>query len=186
MAAIEDQYLFGDSLLVAPILTPTNRRRVYLPAGTWLDFWTKEVMAGGRWLEVEAPLEVLPLWVRGGAILPMGPVQQYVDEKPLHPLTIELYAPEGQGQFTIFGEAPLGHSIDARPAIPITYRRHGRELQVEIGQTPGEVELAWYGLTAASAAVDGGPAAIAPFGPGQCIRFDGRPGGRAVLIRSQA
>lgn len=185
VATIEDQYLFGDSVLVAPILTPTNRRRVYLPAGTWLDFWTKEAMNGGRWLEVEAPLEVLPLWVRAGAILPLGPIQQYVGEKPLHPLTIELYAPGGEGRFTIFDEAQPGHEGDDRPAIPIAYHRQGPELRVEIGQTAGEVELVWYGLAAASAAVDGVAATIEPCGPGQRLRFDGRRKGRTVLIRSQ-
>ena len=57
---------------------------------SWVNYWTKEVLEGGRWLEVEAPLDTLPLYVRGGAIIPHGPVMQYVDERPMDPLTLEM------------------------------------------------------------------------------------------------
>jgi alpha-D-xyloside xylohydrolase len=174
VATIEDQYLFGDSMLVAPILTPTNRRRVYLPAGTWVDFWTKRATTGGCWIEVEAPLETLPLWVAGGAILPMGPAQQYVDEKLLDPLTVELYAPAEEGRFTIYDQG--------RTPIDLSYRRLGSELRVAIGQTIGRVELVWYGLAAQIVEVDGTATLIESVGPGQGVRFDGRTGAHSVRI----
>lgn len=67
------QYLFGPDLLVAPLYQPGTRRAVYLPEGRWLDFWTGEAHAGPRLMEVEAPLDRIPLFVRAGAILPLLP-----------------------------------------------------------------------------------------------------------------
>ncbi len=73
---IEDEYLFGDSFLVAPVLRPldeTRRRRLYLPAGTWVDYWTKEtVESRGEWIDREVDLETLPLYVKAGSIIPYG------------------------------------------------------------------------------------------------------------------
>lgn len=130
---IDDEYLFGGSILVAPVMTPENRRRVYLPRGAWVDYWTKQAVAGGQWLDVEAPLETLPLYVRAGAVIPMGPVQQYVDEKPLDPLTVEIYAPAGEGSFTI-------HDPE-KPEIAVRYTREGKGLAVEVDGAPGAVEV---------------------------------------------
>jgi alpha-D-xyloside xylohydrolase len=130
---LDDQYLFGSQLLVAPILDATNRRRVYLPAGEWIDYWSKESLSGGRWLAVEAPLDMMPLYVKAGTILPYGPKMQYVDERPLDPLTLEIYAPSGTGHYTI-------HDED-RPDIKVSYQREGDKLLVEVGDTPGHVEV---------------------------------------------
>jgi alpha-D-xyloside xylohydrolase len=134
---IDDQYLFGDSLLVAPILDETNRRRLYLPAGEWVDYWSGARLHGGRWLAVEAALDVLPLYVKAGAILPYGPVLQYVDERPLDPLTLEIYAPADAGSYTI-------HDED-RPDIQVAYRRSDGKLWVEVRETPGAVEVVVIG-----------------------------------------
>jgi alpha-D-xyloside xylohydrolase len=98
---VDDQYLLGRSLLVAPVLDDQDRRRVYLPPGGWVDFWTKEPVEGGRHLEVAAPLDTVPLWVRAGAILPLGPPRQHADEATDEPLTVELYAPEGEREYVL-------------------------------------------------------------------------------------
>ena len=130
---LDDQYLFGSKLLVAPILDETNRRRVYLPSGEWVDYWSKETLSGGRWLTVDAPLHIMPLYVKAGEILPFGPKMQYVDERPLDPLTLEIYAPAQNGRYTI-------HDED-RPDIEVAYQKDGNKLIVDISQTPGEVEV---------------------------------------------
>jgi alpha-glucosidase (family GH31 glycosyl hydrolase) len=107
--SLDDEYLFGDSFLVAPIMDETCRRRVYLPRGLWTEYWTGRPVAGGRWISVEAPLDTLPLYVRENAIIPMGPVLNYVDEKPADPLTLDLYpAVSGRVRFMLKQDASLG------------------------------------------------------------------------------
>ncbi|MGD8399173.1 MAG: glycoside hydrolase family 31 protein, partial [Anaerolineae bacterium] len=109
------QYMFGESFLVAPVVSPANRCRVYLPPGNWVDYWTKAVVTGPRWLDVEAPLDTLPLWVRAGAIVPLGPEMAHTAEKPLDPLTLALYLPAGAAGTVV-------HDED-RPGIPVRYAR---------------------------------------------------------------
>ena len=98
-----DQWLFGDALLVAPIADPSGEREVYLPAGRWTDWWTGERHDGGRWIHVEAGLETLPLFVREGAIVPMGPVMNHVGEFPVEEVTLRIapFAGEGEARFVV-------------------------------------------------------------------------------------
>jgi alpha-glucosidase len=96
--AAEHDFLVGTSLLAAPVLEPNHRtRRVYLPEGAWYDFNSGERMEGGRYHLVEAPLERLPLFVRAGSVLPIGPVLQHTGDAPGEPLDIRLYAGTGTG-----------------------------------------------------------------------------------------
>lgn len=88
---IDDQYLFGDSFLIAPILDASNERQVYLPKGRWTDYWNKELINGGQWIHIRAPLDTLPIYVRENAVIPMAPVMQYVNEKAIEPLTLDVY-----------------------------------------------------------------------------------------------
>ena len=68
--AIPDSYMFGPSLWVAPVLEEgATERRTYLPRGDWFDWWTGERLAGGRWIDADAPLDRIPLWVRAGSLL---------------------------------------------------------------------------------------------------------------------
>jgi alpha-glucosidase (family GH31 glycosyl hydrolase) len=91
--ACEDQYLWGKSVLVAPVVEKgATARRVYLPQSTWYDFWTNERLEGGREISRPVDLETTPLYVRAGSILPLGPVKQYVDEKVDEPLSISVYS----------------------------------------------------------------------------------------------
>ena len=94
---LDDEFMVGGDLLVAPILKPgATSRLVYLPEGTWFDYWTGRQLAGGRMIHADAALETVPLYVRGGAIIPMGPEMNYVGEKSTDPLTFEVY-PDAQG-----------------------------------------------------------------------------------------
>lgn len=71
---IDDEYYFGDSFLVAPVMNSANRRDVYLPEGSWINFFTGEVVEGGRWLkDVAVPLEEMPVYVREGSVIPVYP-----------------------------------------------------------------------------------------------------------------
>jgi len=96
------QYLWGDDLLVAPVTRRgATHWTVYLPAGTWHDFWTQERYHGPAGVTVAAPLERVPLFVRGGAIIPLGPVAQYDGEQPLDEVTLLVY-PEGEASFKLY------------------------------------------------------------------------------------
>jgi alpha-glucosidase (family GH31 glycosyl hydrolase) len=100
--ARSDEYLWGRDVLVAPVVEqgPTSRQ-AYLPRGAWYDFWTGERMEGGRELSRAVDLETIPLYVRAGSILPLGPVKQHVYEKTDRPLSISIY-PGADAAFLLY------------------------------------------------------------------------------------
>jgi alpha-glucosidase len=90
--SIQDQYLYGDAFLVAPVITQgATRRVVYLPDGLWFNYWSNEPIPGGQILGVDAPLDTIPLFVRAGAVIPFWPVQQFTSEKPVEVLELKVY-----------------------------------------------------------------------------------------------
>jgi alpha-glucosidase len=94
---IDDCFLLGDKLLVAPIMKPgAIRRTVYLPEGDWYDFHTNERYQGGMLINVEAPLDKLPLFVRSGTVLPFWPLMQHQDSAALNTLILRIYADSGE------------------------------------------------------------------------------------------
>ncbi len=125
------QYLFGDDFLVAPVFAEQADVLVYLPQGRWINYWSKHIHAGPGWISVHAPLDTLPLFVREGAIIPMGPETQYVGEKPLDPLTLDVY-PAGEAAFSILDET-------AAP-IEVSYRLEGQGMTLDVDGYQGQVE----------------------------------------------
>lgn len=110
--ARSDQYLWGRDIFVAPVVRMgATSRRLYLPRGTWYDFWTRESVEGGRFVERPVDLETMPLFVRAGAILPMGPVRQYVGEPVEGPLELHIF-PGVDGRFEVYEDD--GESFDYR------------------------------------------------------------------------
>lgn len=73
-------YMFGPDLLVVPVTTPDDQVAFYLPEGAWFDFWTGEAVTGGRLVKGQAPLDRIPVYVRAGAILALGPEVQHTGE----------------------------------------------------------------------------------------------------------
>ncbi len=105
--AQEHQFMFGPAFLVAPVVEKGARtRRVYLPEGDWFDFWTDQKFTGKQWITVPAPLGSIPLFVRAGGLVPMGPVMQHVFEKPLDTIEAHIY-PGGAAQFTLYDDDGL-------------------------------------------------------------------------------
>jgi alpha-glucosidase len=99
---LDHEYLWGDDLLVAPVTREgATAWPVYLPEGRWFDFWTGERHEGPGGVTLAAPLDRLPLLVRAGAILPLGPVVQHTGERPLEELTLQIY-PEGASHFELY------------------------------------------------------------------------------------
>ena len=96
-----DQYLWGRDMLVAPVTEKgATSRRLYLPRGLWHDFWTEEKVEGGREIERPVDLATIPLYVRAGAVLPIGPVRQYATQMTDDPLTIKVY-PGADGELVL-------------------------------------------------------------------------------------
>jgi alpha-D-xyloside xylohydrolase len=133
-----DEYLFGDSLLVAPLMSENDERKVYLPAGTWTDWWTKERITGGKWMTVNADLEIIPLYIREGGIIPMGPVMPYVDAFPVEKLQLLVSLFENDGE-TIF-EIPVNGNW-----VPVKYSASNGKHELTIGATNVEIEVTTFG-----------------------------------------
>jgi alpha-glucosidase (family GH31 glycosyl hydrolase) len=105
-----DEYLWGRDLLVAPVVEKVAAsRRVYLPRGTWYDWWTSEKVSGGSWLERPVDLATLPLYARAGAIVPLDPVRQYTSQPVSEPTTLKVYK-GADGEFVLYDDD--GSSLD--------------------------------------------------------------------------
>jgi alpha-glucosidase (family GH31 glycosyl hydrolase) len=129
-----DQYLWGRDMLVAPVVDKgAASRQLYLPAGSWHDFWTEERHEGGRELTRTVDLETLPLYVRGGAILPLGPVKQYISEAVDEPLTVQIY-PGADGAFTLYEDdgASFDHQRGEWMGIEMRWTDRQRQLDLRL------------------------------------------------------
>src|SRR5207248_1879623 len=97
-----DEYLWGGNILVAPVTEKSaTSRSLYLPEGTWYDFWSEEKIEGGREISHAVDLATMPLFVLGGSIIPFGPVKQFTGEKSDAPLTLVIY-PDADASGTIY------------------------------------------------------------------------------------
>lgn len=101
--SIDDQWMFGDAFLVAPVLNEGGEREVYYPSGIWYQYFSNQISEGERFVNVNVPLDDMPLYVKGGSILPMGPDMDYVGESDKDELTICLYYKEsGSTNFSYY------------------------------------------------------------------------------------
>ena len=131
-----DQFLWGRDILVSPVVEKgATVRRLYLPRGTWFDFWTEEKLEGGREIERMVDLETMPLHVRAGAILPLGPVKQYVDQPVDAPLALVVY-PGADGAFSLYEDD--GKTFDYRKGefmrIEMAWRDADRRLTLSLAR----------------------------------------------------
>jgi alpha-glucosidase/alpha-D-xyloside xylohydrolase len=147
-----DEYLWGRDILVAPVVEQgATSRKLYLPRGTWYDWWTGDPQQGGREITREVDLATTPLYVRAGAIIPTGPVKQYTAEAVDAPLTVTVY-PGADGSFLHYEDAGNGFAYkkgewmgldlawaDARKTLSVRLARGSkflgkRELEVKVGK----------------------------------------------------
>jgi alpha-glucosidase len=105
-----DEFMFGNHILVCPILEPnTHGRRMYIPRGTWINWWTGERVVGGEEVWVDSTMETIPIFVREGACIPKYPVQQYVGEKKIEELQIDVYFSEEKTKSRIYADGGDGY-----------------------------------------------------------------------------
>ncbi|MCL2488817.1 MAG: DUF5110 domain-containing protein, partial [Oscillospiraceae bacterium] len=129
---ITDQYMFGPAMMVAPVTTQgAQERNVYLPEGQWIDFWTGEVTDSfGETVMADAPLSKIPVFVRAGSVLPMGPHQQYANEKS-DPLEIRVYM-GANGSFKLYEDEGNSYNYedDRFSVIPFSWNQAAKTLTI--------------------------------------------------------
>jgi len=139
---IGDQFMFGPALLVNPVLQPdATHRALYLPdAPAWYDFWTGASTNGSREIDADAPLDRIPLYVRAGSILPLGPEIEYADEKPAGPIELRIYTGT-DGEFVLYQDAGDGYDYEhsVHSVIPMHWSESNRTLTIDQrqGEYPG-------------------------------------------------
>ena len=131
-----DEWLVGSGLLAAPVLTQGGTRDVYLPAGQWYDFNTSAPVTGGQTLHVQAPLDLIPAYVRAGTILPLGPVIQSTSLGPEDPLEVRVY-PGADGEFTLYEDDGDTYAYQQGTASRILMRWDDRTKTLTVGLRTG-------------------------------------------------
>lgn len=149
---INDQYMFGKSLLVCPVIEPMYTKvqvngkdsirvedfssikssKVYLPEGCdWYDFWTHEKQTGGQTINKETPIDIIPLYVRAGSILPIGPKVQYATEKKWDDMELRIYK-GANGSFTFYEDEFDNYNYEKGKytEIPITWKDSSNTLSI--------------------------------------------------------
>lgn len=137
---IADQFLFGPALMACPVTQPTETsRKAYLPAGTWFDFWTGEKFSGRQTINAVAPIQTMPLFVRGGSILPYGPAIQYAMQSS-DPMELRIYR-GADGKFTLYEDEGDNYNYErgAYATIPINWNETKQTLTIgkRQGKFPG-------------------------------------------------
>lgn len=142
---IGDEFMFGPAILVNPVMQKEARQReVYLPAAArWYDFWTGSMMAGNQRVEAQAPLERIPLFVKAGAILPLGPEIEYAGEQPDGPIELRVYR-GANGHFDLYEDQGDTYNYEKgqRATIPIDWSEATQTLTIggRVGSYPGMPE----------------------------------------------
>ena len=131
------EYLFGKSILVAPVTEPgVNEWNVYLPqSASWFDFWTGKQFKGGQTITASAPLNIIPLFIRAGSIIPMGPFIQYSTEKT-DPLEIRVY-PGADGKFTLYEDESDNYNYEKGLYSTIEFKWTNATKTLKIGKRKG-------------------------------------------------
>jgi alpha-D-xyloside xylohydrolase len=152
---IQDQYMFGPAFLVNPVTeqlyskgdgsdNSIKTRKVYLPKSTkWYDFWTGKNLIGGQTIDAQSPIETIPVYVKAGSIVPMGPFLQYATEKSADPIELRIYT-GSNGKFELYEDENDNYNYEkgAYSTIPIQWNESKQTLTIgkRKGSFPGMLE----------------------------------------------
>jgi alpha-D-xyloside xylohydrolase len=141
---VGDQFMFGPAFLVNPVTEPAaSMRQIYLPQARWYDFWTGSVVEGGRMINAIAPLEHLPVYVRAGSIVPLGPDEEWSTQKPADPIELRIYS-GADADFTIYEDENDTYNYEkgVYATIPLHWddKAHTLTIGNRKGQFPGMIE----------------------------------------------
>ncbi|UZH56837.1 DUF5110 domain-containing protein [Salinimicrobium tongyeongense] len=149
---LNDQYMFGKSILVAPVtrsMYTVNKsenfgevksKDIYLPAGAiWYDYWDERKFNGGKRIEKETPIDVMPLYVRAGSILPIGPKVQYATQHDWNNLEVKVY-PGANGEFILYEDEKDNYNYEDGAYSEIKFEWKDEQKQLIIHPRKGEFE----------------------------------------------
>jgi alpha-D-xyloside xylohydrolase len=138
---VADEYMFGPAFLVSPVTSYMARARaVYLPPATgWYDLWTGARREGGQWIQAAAPFDAIPVYVRAGSIVPIGPELQYTSEKPADPITLYVYAGE-DGAFTLYEDQGTTYDYERGAFSTIRFSWDDAKSTLTVGARAGSFD----------------------------------------------
>ncbi len=193
---INDQFMFGRSLLVSPVTSPMyvkpgingrdtiqvedfstlKSKETYLPAGTdWYDFWTGEKLVGGNKVNRETPLDIIPLYIKAGSIIPFGPSVQYAEEKKWDNLEIRVY-PGADGKFVFYEDENDNYNYEKGVYSTITFNWDDKKRSLTIddrnGSFPGMLESRTFKIVMVSNNKAAGENPVAA--PNKVISYTGK------------
>ncbi len=138
-----DEYLLGQEILVAPVTVPGGKdgiatREIYLPPGSWMDYFTGKTYAGSQTISFGCPLERMPIFMKRGSIIPMQPEMAYTTQKPVDPLVLDVYT-GGSSTFKLYEDD--GSSLDYRQGkyawTPLVLRQESGRTRITVGAAEG-------------------------------------------------
>ena len=130
-----DEFIFGEKILACPVTGPNQKgRRMYIPIGNWYNFWTDAFIEGGQELWVDADLDSMPIFVKEGAIIPKYPIQQYVGEKTIEELTLDVYYKKGKEASQVYEDDGDGYDYAKGRYSLRDFNLLGKENQLIIQQ----------------------------------------------------
>jgi alpha-D-xyloside xylohydrolase len=183
--ATGDEDMFGPAFLVCPVTTPqATNRTVYLPAGTkWVDFWSGETLTGGSTVTANAPINILPLYVRAGSIVPLGPLMQYAMEKPADPIELRVYR-GADGEFMLYEDENDNYNYEkgAYATIPFAWNEAKQTLTIgkRSGKFPGMLKERTFRVVFVSSNHGAGMAAEEK--ADAIVRYTGKPRNVSVSL----
>ena len=130
------EYMFGPAFLISPVLeTGAVRWPVYTPAtsGGWYNFWTGSRVPPGATTDIDAPLDQIPVLVKAGSIVPIGPVEQYAGEKPPSDLEIRVY-PGADGDFSLYEDEGTNYNYEKGQRSTIHFHWNDKRRELSIGR----------------------------------------------------
>jgi alpha-D-xyloside xylohydrolase len=135
---IGDQFMFGPAILVNPVTEPAaSTRQLYLPNAKWYDFWSGATTQGGSMIQAAAPIDRIPLYVRAGSILPMGPDVEWSTQKPADPIELRVYR-GADGDFTLYEDENDNYDYEEGVHATIPFHWDDAKGLLTIGERQGE------------------------------------------------
>jgi alpha-D-xyloside xylohydrolase len=171
---LSDQWMLGPAFMPCPVYEYGARSRsVWFPEGGWYDFYTGRHIAGGQRLSVDAPYSRMPLYVREGSIVPVGPAMEWSDEKQADDILLAVYAGR-DARFVLYEDENVNYGYEKGrfARIPLEWDEEGRTLTVgpREGSFPGMLESRRFRVVVCD---PGHPFAYDPDAPGTAIQYDG-------------